>query len=145
MDYMKKFLLILLITSATYSFVKGQKIKEADVPESVKTTFNKTYPGLNPAWEKEKENFEAGFKKDGKTMSATFQPNGVFMESEVTIKESELPATAISYVKSRYKGKKIRESAKITTAAGVVSYEAEVNGKDLLFDMTGNFLKSVKD
>ena len=122
-----------------------QKIKEADVPSAVKASFAITYPGINAKWEKEKENFEAGFKKDGISMSALFLPGGTLLESEMTIKQSELPSTVLSYVKANYKDKKIRESAKITRPDGPVTYEAEVEGKDLIFDSNGKFLKEVKD
>jgi len=43
------------------------------------------------------------------------------------------------------RAKKIKEAAKITDAKGVVTYEAEVTGKDLIFDASGKFLKEIKD
>jgi hypothetical protein len=123
----------------------SQKIKDADVPDAVKTSFSKYFPGLAATWEKEKGNYEAGFKKNNKSMSAVFQPDGKWVETETAIKESELPAAVLSYVKTNYKGKPIKESAKITAADGTFTYEAEVEGKDLIFDSTGKFLKEVKD
>lgn len=48
-------------------------------------------------------------------------------------------------IKECYKGKTIKEGAKITTADGTVNYEAEVDGKDVIFDTNGKFLKEVKD
>jgi hypothetical protein len=51
----------------------------------------------------------------------------------------------LSYIKTNYKDKKIRESAKITNSTGVVTYEAEVDDKDVIFDSNGKFLKEVKD
>ena len=35
--------------------------------------------------------------------------------------------------------------AKITKANGEMIYEAEIKGKDLLFDMNGNFIEEVKN
>jgi hypothetical protein len=63
----------------------------------------------------------------------------------VEIKIDELPANAKAYVAKHYAGQKIKEAAKITDSKGVVTYEAEVKGKDLIFDNTGKFLKEVKD
>jgi formylmethanofuran dehydrogenase subunit C len=40
-----------------------------------------------------------------------------------------------------YKGAKIVEAGKVTNAAGTHMYEAEIKGKDLIFDENGNFLK----
>ena len=134
-----------MFATVAFSSVIGQKINDGDVPTAVKAAFTKAYPGLKAKWEKEQGNFEAGFKKDGKTMSATFESTGLFVESETVIKESELPADVLSYVKSNYNNKKIKESAKITNASGVVTYEAEVDDTSLIFDGNGKFIKSVKD
>jgi hypothetical protein len=142
---MKKLLFIFCVAVASFSAGFAQKIKDADVPQVVKNAFTKSYPGQTATWEKEKGNYEAGFKKEGKSMSATFQPNGTFMESETVIKESDLPSAALNYIKANYKGKKIKESSKITTAGGVVSFEAEINDRDVIFDNNGKFLKEVKD
>jgi Putative beta-lactamase-inhibitor-like, PepSY-like len=142
---MKKYLWVQLIVAVTCSSVAGQKLRETDVPAVIKTSFAKTDPGVKATWEKEKGNYEAGFTKEGKTMSATFLPNGVFMESETNINESGLPAAVLNYIKSNYKDKKITESAKIISAGGVVTFEAEVGSKDLVFDSSGKFLKAVKN
>jgi hypothetical protein len=142
---MKRLLFIFCVTVASFSTGFAQKIKDADVPQVVKDAFTKSYPGQSAKWEKEKGNYEAGFKKDGKSMSATFLPNGNFLESETVIKESELPPAALNYIKANYKDKKIKESSKITSAGGVVSFEAEIDDKDVIFDNNGKFLKEVKD
>ena len=115
------------------------------MPLAVKASFAKIYPGITAKWEKEDGNYEAGFKKDGNHMSATFQPGGTFMESEIGIKESELPAASLNYIKANYRGKSLKESAKITSGNGTVTYEAEIEGKDVIFDSNGNFLKEAKD
>jgi hypothetical protein len=38
----------------------------------------------------------------------------------------------------------VKEAAKITQADGAIMYEAEVNGKDLIFDASGKFVKQEK-
>jgi hypothetical protein len=139
---------ILIVSAVVYIFCicgYGQKIKDSEVPAAVKTSFTKIYPGVTAKWEKEKGNYEAEFKKDAKSMSATFEPSGTMLESETAIKESEFPAAAINYLKTNYKGKHIKEFAKITGSDGGVTYEAEVEGKDVIFDSAGKFLKEVKD
>jgi hypothetical protein len=142
---MKKVFVFFAIAVMTFAKGFAQKIKDADVPSAVKASFAKAYPGATAKWEMEKGNFEASFKKDGKSMSAVFQPGGAMLESETAIKESELPASALSYIQTNYKGKKIKETAKITSSNGTVTYEAEVEGKDLIFSSDGKFLKEVKD
>ena len=123
----------------------SQKIKESEVPNPVKVTFAKLYPGSTPKWEKEGTNYEAGFKKEGKSMSVVIQPNGTMTESELSIKAEELPSAVLAYLKANYRDKKIKETAKITKADGTVNYEAEIEGKDVIFDKDGKFIKEIKD
>ena len=78
-------------------------------------------------------------------MSALFEVNGTITESEMDIKIDDLPASVLAYVKDYYKGKTIKEGAKITRAGGTVNHEAEVDGKDVIFDAKGKFLKEVND
>ena len=123
----------------------GQKLDASKVPAAVKTTFATKYAGLSAKWEKEDGKYEANFKQDGNTMSAMFMPNGTFTESEMDIKVSDLPASVLLYVKQHYAGKTIKAGAKITKADGTVNYEAEVSGKDVIFDTNGKFIKEVKE
>lgn len=121
----------------------AQKVKNTDVPAVVKTALMKKYPeatGVN--WEKEKGNFEANWGgKSKEDNSVVFTPDGSFVEMVVAIPVSSLPAGVSAYVKKNYPGAKITEAGKVTDAAGKTSYEAEVKGKDLIFDEAGNFIK----
>jgi Putative beta-lactamase-inhibitor-like, PepSY-like len=142
---MKK-LMIMTALAAVFGFAaNAQKTDAAKVPAAVKAAFAKQYPGAVAKWEKEEGKYEAGFKQNGNTMSALFEANGTMIESEMDIKETDLPATVLAYVKEHYNGKKIKEGAKITKADGTVNYEAEVAGKDVIFDAKGKFLKEVKE
>ena len=135
----------MLTAIAMASFaVKAQKLDASKVPHIVKQAFEKKYPCTAVTWEKEDQNFEAGFKKDGKTMSAVIEPNGNIGEIETDIAIKELPAAVLSYVKEHYAGKSIKEGAMITKADGTVTYEAEVAHNDLIFDSNGKFIKEVK-
>jgi Putative beta-lactamase-inhibitor-like, PepSY-like len=125
--------------------VSAQKIDASKVPAAVKESFAKQFPGAAAKWEKEDGKFEAGFKQNGNSMSSLFEANGTMTESEMEIKVSELPVSVADYVKTNYKGIAVKGAAKITKANGEVNYEAELKGKDLIFDAAGNFLKEVKD
>lgn len=143
---MKKITLFIPLSVAAAMIVSAQKLTLADVPAKVKATFAKQHPSLATVkWEKEKGDYEAGFKMDGKTISELYSADGTMKESEVDIKTSELPSSVQGYVKNHYKGSGIREAAKITAANGTVTYEAEVKKMDVIFDAAGNFLKEVKD
>ncbi len=142
---MKKLMTMSVLALIVTLSACAQKLDASKVPAAVKVSFVKKYPGLTTKWEKEDGKYEASFKQNGNTMSAMFEPNGTFTESETEIKVSELPASIAAYVKEHYKGKTIKGAAKITSADGVVSYEAVVNGKDVMFDANGKFLKQVED
>jgi Putative beta-lactamase-inhibitor-like, PepSY-like len=142
---MKKYIFMFAVIAAINLSAHAQKMAAARVPTVVKATFAKQFAGATAKWEKENGEYEAGFTMDGKDMSALFTADGKLMESEVSMKPSELSAKILAYIKANYKDKKIKGGAKITKADGVVNYEAEVNGVDVMFDANGKFLKEVKD
>ena len=139
---MKKLMVMCALAAAIGYSACAQKMDASKVPVVVKSSFVKQFPGAVAKWEKEDGKFEAGFKKDGNTMSALFDANGTMTESEMNIKVAELPVTVLEYVKEHYKGKSIKEGAKITKANGTVNYEAEVSGKDVIFDANGKFIET---
>jgi Putative beta-lactamase-inhibitor-like, PepSY-like len=142
---MKKLFALISVSIVFLFNAEAQKIDASKVPAPVKASFAKQFPGTAAKWEKEDGKYEAGFKQNGNTMSALFEATGTMTESEMDIKVSDLPASVLTYVKKHYKGKPIKEGAKITKADGTVNYEAEVAGKDVIFDATGKFLKEVKE
>ena len=123
----------------------GQKLKESQVPAAAKAAFQKQYPNAKATWEKEDGNYEANFKQDGKTMSSVIDKTGTILETETDIAIGELPASAQAYIKSHYPEVKIKEASKIVKTNGEVNYEALVNGKDVMFDTNGKFIKVAKD
>lgn len=134
----KIFLIALLLASFT---VFAQETK---VPKIVKDSFTKLYPKVTDVkWDKEgKTEFEAGFKENGKDVSVVFDEKGNLIETETAIQINELPKSAASFLEKNYTGFKISEAAKIISAKGEVTFEAEITKdkvkKDLLFDSKGN-------
>ena len=150
---MKKYLMLMVAAASitTVSFAqknekdeKNEKKEHANVPAAVKQAFEKEYPGTKAKWDNEDGKYEAGFKHNGHEMSVLYNANGTVDETEMGIPVSQLPAAATSYL-TQHKMGKISEAAKITKANGQVNYEAEVKGKDLIFDTNGNFIKEVKE
>lgn len=142
---MKK-LIFLMIGLVTVSITKAQKVSEKEVPAVVKSVLQRNYPDTNDLkWEKEAENYEAEFEVAENGYSVLIDPSGNIIETEVEISIDTLPADAKSYVAKNYPGKEIKETVKITAVKGTVTYEAEVNGLDFIFDNSGKFLKAVKD
>ncbi|HEY4286539.1 MAG TPA: PepSY-like domain-containing protein [Puia sp.] len=133
----------LLLSCLATSLCFAQQVKNAAVPAVVKTALTKKYPTATAVtWEKEKGNFEANWGgRSHEDYSVVFTPEGSFVEQVIAIPVSSLPEGVSSYVKKNYPGSHITEAGKVTDAAGKLSYEAEVKGKDLLFDENGKFLK----
>ncbi len=113
-----KSLLLFLTMTITISCLS----QKTTPPAAVQSAFTKNFPGTTAKkWDKEEGNYEANFTKDGKEMSAVFDANG------------------------KLKGAKIEEAAIVVKPNGEKIYEAEIKGKDLLFDVQGKFLKEEKD
>ncbi|MEO6683327.1 MAG: PepSY-like domain-containing protein [Ginsengibacter sp.] len=146
---------LLMVLSFATSAQTTQKNKEKEekeqksgvsVPSAVKAALMHKYPSASKVtWEKEHGNFEANWGgKDGEANSVLFTPAGEFMEAVEAIPIDQLPKASLQYVKTHYKSAKIKEAGKVTDKNGKTTYEAEVNGKDVIFDMQGNFVKVEK-
>lgn len=142
---MKKAFIALLICTGFTAFAQGQDLKTSRVSAAAKEAFKKQYPTINGKWEKEGDNYEVNFKKEGRAMSAVIDKAGTITETETDIAVNKLPQAVRSYLKTHYKGHNIAEAAKIVKANGEVNYEAEVNGKDVMFDSKGKFIVEAKD
>lgn len=124
------------------SLASAQTVKEADVPAPVKDAFKKQYPSAKvEEWEKEAANYEVEFHENKVETSVVYDSNGKFIESEVEIKESELPKGVADYIAKNLLGKKVKEAAKITDAAGKVNFEVEIDNVDYIFDSNGSLVK----
>ena len=133
---MKK-ILILAVSALITTEINAQKMTVDKVPSAVKESLMKSYPNAKGAkWDKEDADYEASFKMDGKDMSILYDAKGMEKEVETDIKFSELPMP----VQVALKGKKVKEAA-IIKKGGKTFYEAEVGGKDLLFEADGKLVK----
>jgi Tfp pilus assembly protein PilX len=140
---MKTFLLILSVVLCT-AVSSAQKINAAKVPASVNSNFNAKFPNASKVkWEKEKENYEASFVVNQSEQSALLNSVGELIETEIEITNKELPKNVLPYVASKYPGKKISETSKITSAQGLITFEVEIKGKDLIFDNNGFLIKEI--
>ena len=141
---MKKRLLLSILSAVIIAGTAlAQDLKEKDVPATVKAAFSKKYPDAKKvSWEKEKGNYEANWGgKSGEDNSALFSPSALFVEIVVAMPVNQLPAAVADYVSKHYKGAVIKEAGKITDASGKHMFEAEIKGKDLVFDEKGVFIK----
>jgi hypothetical protein len=135
---------LILIVVSVFSFsLFGQNV---EVPKKVQDEFIKIYPKTTEVkWSKESKNeFEAEFKEDGKSVSIVINSESELIETETKIDIKDLPNSVEPFVKENYKGYTITEAAKILDDKGVLIYEAEISlgkeKKDLLFDKDGKLI-----
>lgn len=134
-------MIVMLCTTLSFA----QKVQEKNVPANVKTTFKKTYTAVTEVkWDKEGENYEASFDLNKKANSVLINAQGNVIETEVEMELRRLPKGILDYVKTHYVGRQAKEGAKITDAKGIVTYEVEIKGMDLIFDSNGKFIKELK-
>jgi len=138
--------MLLIFALAIAGCTNAQKVNDNDLPQAVKTAFQKQFPNAQKVeWGKEDKDFEAEFKLNSVETSAVFDATGTLKETEVELDATKLPATITDYCTKNFAGYKISEAAKSTDPKGVSTYEVELSkGKekfDALFDANGNFLK----
>ncbi len=107
---MKKYTFILAALFLAFSFTA---CSQANVPAAVKTAFSKKFPTVKKVdWDKEgKTQWEAEFELNEKEMSANFDLQGNWKETETDLEENALPANVDSVLNSQFSGYKIKEVA----------------------------------
>jgi hypothetical protein len=141
-----KTLLSVLMVAFIAGCTEAQTVKESQVPAEIVSAFHKMYPDVKEyKWFLEDGNYEAEYNIGKMEASVTFDTKGNLLETEKEIDVRNLPVGVSEYVSKNYSGATIKEASEITDAKGVKTYEAEIKGKDLVFDEKGNFLKEEKD
>lgn len=134
-----------ILFTAAFAFlfmnVNAQKMKATEVPAAVTAKFATLYPNVKDAeWEKEGANYEAEFDVNKTETSCSFDASGNLLQTETEISVSELPQAVKDYFTKNAPGKKIKEASKMVDPSGTISYEAEVDETDYIFDASGNFV-----
>lgn len=137
----KVFLVVALLGFFVQS--QAQKLMIKDVPAAVKEACMEAHPkAMNIAWTKKGSTYECEFTVNKKSLSATFDNTGFLLENERNIPIEALPRDIITFLNSKYKNKKVKAVSKMTNKTHVVTYQVQVDGKNLVFDGKGNYLKS---
>lgn len=135
---MKKSIILLALLTSVLSF--GQK---QPIPKKIKDAFYVYFPKAQKvSWEIEDGNYEAEFTDGDFKRALLFDKNAKVLETETIIPIIELRVAAIKYVTENYKNAEITEAARIIDASGKTTFEAEVKGKDLLFNSDGELLRT---
>ena len=137
--------MLLFVCIAFMVFANAQKPID-ETPAAAKTAFSAKYPGAQKVkWSVEKPGeFEVEFVLNKVESSALFDASGKFLESEVEIKETELPQGVKATLAKDFIGFKLDEIEKSTDIKGIVTFEMEAaKGKEKLvisFDGAGKLL-----
>lgn len=130
------------VAEATDTTANAGIIDSLQVPGAVIARFNYLFPKPGKVtWEMEENDYEATFPFEVGEKSVLFTPEGEVISSETDIQSNSLPEAALNYISQNLNGKKIEEAEMITTATGSITYEIEAEGKEYLFDGSGNFIK----
>ncbi|TVZ51073.1 PepSY-like domain-containing protein [Dokdonia sp. Hel_I_53] len=119
------------ITVSCGQYVESQNTDKDDAPNEVKATFQNKYPGENdPDWHIDSNgNYESHFKIDGVKHRADFNPNGAWIETEVSIDKNELPEAVIKVINEQFPDEKITEIERVQSAEKGLFYDVEFKRK----------------
>ncbi|VAW24777.1 hypothetical protein MNBD_BACTEROID01-2880 [hydrothermal vent metagenome] len=86
-------------------------------PQKVADNFAKKFPNATKVkWDQEEENeWEAEFKQNGSELSACFDQEGKWFETEKEVGEKDLPDAVLKAIKQKYSDYKIEEASLIET------------------------------
>lgn len=134
--------------------VGGVAAKGIDVPSKVTSTFNEKYPSaVDVVWDMENELYTATFNFDGINSNATFQVDGIWIETVTEISEDEVPEEISKYLEENYDNNDINFASKIETPSSTTfSINVDVTETDdedeettstliLIFDEEGNLIE----
>jgi len=142
---MKNFLVLLVFIAFAMS-VSAQKSKDDKIPAEARAGFAAKFSGAKSVkWSVEKPGeFEVDFTLNKVEQSCLLDSKGNLLETEIEVKESDLPQAVKAAIGKDFAGYKLDEITKATDAKGVVAFEMEaVKGKDKLaieFDPNGKLL-----
>ena len=143
---MKKtfYLLASLVLFCCYSFA-------GIPPETVKKAFDQKFPNAaNVKWGKESaKEWEAEFVFNGNKVSANFNTDGTWLETESNIAITDLPKTITEAVSVKYSGWTITIAEKSETPGTIAVYELVIKKdkvkKELAFNEDGTPAKVTED
>ncbi len=136
-----------MILSALFMTISFTAFSQNNIPAAVKTAFGKKFPTVKKAdWSKEgKTLWEAEFELNEKDMSANFDVQGNWKETETDLEKDEVPSVVMNVLKAKYPGYKVKDAA-FTETSEFNAYEIVINKgeskKEITIDKTGKILNT---
>jgi hypothetical protein len=122
---MKSIVVLIIMLFISFSLY-AQVVK---TPKQVTNSFEKLYPKASEVkWEKAKHNeYEAGFKNDGKNISVVFDKSGNLLATKISILISDLPKRIPRSIEKNHVGFTITKASKMIDDKGEITFEAEIS------------------
>ena len=138
--------LTIIATLTVFFCMQSCAQKSEKAPQEVLSAFSTKFPEATKVkWEMEKKGeWEAEFKLNGKEYSANFSVNGDWLETEYSIKESEIPANIRAILDQNFSNYEADE-VEIAESPSGSSYEMGIEVGDeefeVIIDSSGNLKK----
>lgn len=127
--------------------VSAQKIPADKVPSAVSAAFASKFPGAEPDWNKDGDEYDAEFKLQKDHFKASFTETGSWLQTETAVEESALPVAITEALKKDYPTYKLSEMSRIENANATTTYhtylEQDTQALSLLYTVEGMELKKV--
>ncbi len=136
-----------MILSAMLMAISFTACNQSKVPATVKAAFGKKFPTVKKVdWDKEgKTQWEAEFELKEKEMSANFDLQGNWKETETDLEKDEVPAVVMNVLKAKFPGYKVKDAA-FTETPKFSAYEIAIkkgeSKKEITIDKTGKILNT---
>ncbi|GMT44415.1 MAG: hypothetical protein IEMM0006_0247 [bacterium] len=136
-----------MILSAMLMAISFTALSQTSVPAAVKTAFGKKFPTVKKVdWSKEgKTEWEAEFERNEKDMSANFDLQGNWKETETDMEEDTVPFVVLNVLKAKFPGYKVKDAA-FTKTPRFSAYEIVIkkgeSKKEITIDKKGKILKT---
>jgi hypothetical protein len=136
----------LIITIGLLVAMSFNACEQEKVPAEVKSAFSQKYPDAkNADWDMEEDGkWEAEFKMNGEEMSASFDQNGQWLETETAMDRDNLPELVDSTLTGNFESYKVEEVEYLESPEGK-GYEIQLKGDgkelEVLIGEDGEILK----
>lgn len=126
----------------------NQNLQSRQVPAEIVKVFQTIHPNaIILKWNDESPNWEAKYKDVNEKGAVSFNPKAEVIETELVIEQNQLPndVTIPDYIKTNYAKEQIQRCEKITKQDGTITYEIQITGQEIIFDVNGKYLAEEKD
>jgi len=140
---MSKIIKLTVLLTLTLLFTNRSNAQK--VNPKVREAFHQKFPAVSTVhWGKENAHeYEAEFHMNGRTVSANFNLNGTWMETETDINKKSLPVAVVEYLNKHYSNKKLGEIARTESPKQTVYEVAVEKGEQnitLIFSIDGKLI-----